>query len=98
MLPNTELPEKALGCCPPPPRRGLDAWVAGRGKNSLNLPHVLATPNGGEPDMRTRGKPHLRNPPEPQSMNRLVALTVPGEKAGETLECSRGFLATERQP
>lgn len=25
-------------------------------------------------------------------MNRLVALTVPGEKAGETLECSRGFL------
>lgn len=31
---------------------------------------------------RTQGKPHLRNPPEPQSMNRLVALTVPGEKEG----------------
>ena len=32
---------------------------------------------------RTQGKPHLRNPPEPQSMDRLVALTVPGEKGGE---------------
>lgn len=62
MLLNTELPKEALGCCPTAPRRGLDGWVAGGRNNSLNLLHMLATSDGGEPDREDTWKVTPKEP------------------------------------